>query len=132
MLCRPSALAAQGDAAIGGNQLQTCAMTVLSAIDDHPLPAMPPIGRAGLEHGAETREKRHFDTQGAAESAAVGRGNTSQSPDFDPLLAELIEAWPSLDEAVRCQVLSLVNAYGPSAFTIRDLEGAASGIDPLT
>ena len=51
---------------------------------------------------------RHADNRSAAQFGAVGDENRS----IDPDLAAVIEAWPTLPEAVKAGILAMVNAAG--------------------
>jgi len=46
------------------------------------------------------------NTEGGAESGALIAGSLS----LDPQLAQIVEAWPKLPEAVRVGILALVDA----------------------
>ena len=57
---------------------------------------------------AETSEKSVVASPGAAESGAVG----AQSDELDADLRAVIEAWPTLSEADRRAVLTIVGEAG--------------------
>ncbi len=69
----------------------------------------------GFEQVAKTREKRHFSDD--------PKHNPKQLLRDDPLLADLIELWPTLDKTIKERILSLadtkVSARPPSMKGLR-------------
>jgi hypothetical protein len=64
------------------------------------------VGGTGLEHPSKSSGFRGFLPEGGAKSGAVGVRIAISDPD----LAAVVEAWPTLPEAVRRQVVGLVKA----------------------
>jgi len=64
------------------------------------------MGGEGNERPPRIPEKTHFSREGGAESGALA--DLSTTP--DPYLARLIEAWPDLPEAVRRDILEMIEA----------------------
>ena len=72
------------------------------------------VGDTGFEPGNQSPEKSVSFNQSASENASVMGCNASKTVADDPILAELIELWPSLDEATKTAILSLVrSSAGP-------------------
>ena len=63
---------------------------------------------AGIEPLANSPENTANPAPGGAKNGAL----TSTSPTIDPALAALIDAWPTLPEAIRAGILAMVRAAG--------------------
>jgi hypothetical protein len=64
--------------------------------------------RGGIRTGHENGQKTAISSSGGAESGAVG----ADSGPIDPDLAVIIDAWPTLPEAVRRKVVEMVAQAG--------------------
>ncbi len=74
----------------------------------------------GFEQVAKTREKQHFSDD--------PKHNPKQLAHNDPLLADLIELWPTLDEATKGRILRLavdVNDTLPTLSTSTEIDISA-------
>jgi hypothetical protein len=60
----------------------------------------------GLERVAKTTGKTGIPDSGGAECGALGAQNAPSDPD----LAAVVDAWPTLPEAVRTAILAMVKA----------------------
>ncbi|HKA55972.1 MAG TPA: hypothetical protein VKJ47_20160 [Candidatus Binatia bacterium] len=60
----------------------------------------------GIEPTANSPENSTNPAQGVAKSGAL----TPTKPNIDPALAALIDAWPTLPEAIRAGILAMVRA----------------------
>ena len=67
------------------------------------------MGKRGLEHTPETPTISQISDPGGADSGALG-AHKPPSPPADPALARLIEAWPTLPEAVRAGIVAMIDA----------------------
>jgi hypothetical protein len=67
-------------------------------------PALREAGEQGHEHPAKSSGNQGVTLQGGAKSGAL----SGDSASIDPDLAEVIRAWPTLPEATRRQVVTLV------------------------
>jgi hypothetical protein len=63
----------------------------------------------GVEPTLDSLENPTISAQGGAKSGALA----SQQPIIDPALAALIDAWPTLPEAIRAGILAIVRAAVP-------------------
>jgi len=66
------------------------------------------MGVTGLEHPADSTGNSAVRDQSSAESGAVG----AQTAFADPDLAAVVEAWPSLPEAIKAGILAMIRAAG--------------------
>lgn len=64
------------------------------------------VGRAGIEHPANSPEKPQVSNEGGAESGAP----IAESPALPPDLRELANAWPMLPSALKAGILAMVKA----------------------
>jgi hypothetical protein len=62
------------------------------------------MAEAGVEHSA----KSPGNTQGSAESGAESGALCIRGLSFGPDLASVINAWPSLPDAIRADILAIV------------------------
>jgi hypothetical protein len=62
----------------------------------------------GIEPPPSSPENTAFPAQRGAKSGAP----TPTRPNIDPALAALIDAWPTLPEAIRAGILAMVRAAG--------------------
>jgi hypothetical protein len=67
--------------------------------------------RLGLEHSANSSKKTPVATESGAESGALG----AQESPIDPRLEVLVEAWPSLPEAIKVDILAMMQLAGGAA-----------------
>ena len=65
-------------------------------------------GEGGIRTTPETGYKTAFFAEGGAESGAP----TLTTPNIDPDLAALIDAWPNLPDAIRAGILAMIRAAG--------------------
>ncbi|MBT4864957.1 MAG: hypothetical protein HON53_07565 [Planctomycetaceae bacterium] len=65
------------------------------------------VGDEGLEQPATSPQKTAISDTGGAESGAVDARNGLN----DPALVSLIEAWPTLPQAVRDEIAALVDNH---------------------
>lgn len=66
------------------------------------------MGDTGLEQSHESAGKTGAHAPGRAESGAVG----ARLAPSDPALAAVVEAWPTLSDAVKTGILALLKAHG--------------------
>lgn len=71
------------------------------------------LARAGFEPVQKTPKKSGMSPIGGAESGAVGAREAPEALD-DPLLAEILHAWPRLSAATRQRILELVRQEEPA------------------
>jgi hypothetical protein len=64
------------------------------------------VGDTGLEPTANSTQKTAHPEKGGAESGAVG----ARKGPIDPDLALIIEVWPTLSEASKAEVITIVKA----------------------
>ena len=68
------------------------------------------MGATGLEHLAKTTGKTNDSKAGGAESGAVG----SEIGPIEPDLRRLIDAWPTLPDALKTGIVAMVEAAAKS------------------
>ena len=66
-------------------------------------------GEGGIRTPLENTGKTGFSDQSGAKSGALAAREAPSDPD----LAELIDAWPTLPEAIRAGILAMVRAISP-------------------
>ena len=64
------------------------------------------MGDTGLEYPSNPSGESNIPETGGAESGALG----SEFDSVDPVLAEVVKAWPSLPETVRAGIVAMVRA----------------------
>ena len=62
----------------------------------------------GIEPTTHSPENSTNPAPGSAESGALNR----TKPNIDPALAAIIDAWPTLPEAIRAGILAMIRAAG--------------------
>jgi hypothetical protein len=62
----------------------------------------------GIEPHQRSCEDSAVRSPGGAKSGAL----TPEKPTIDPALATLIDAWPTLPEAIRAGILAMIRATG--------------------
>ncbi len=70
------------------------------------------MGKRGLEHTPDSPKNTPIPDSSGAESGAPGAQSTP-TPPADPTLAKLVEAWPTLPEAVRAGIAAMIDASAP-------------------
>jgi hypothetical protein len=69
------------------------------------------VAGTGREHPAETPRKQGFSGAGGAESGAVGAREHSADAD----LQVVVDAWPSLPETAKANILAMIRAATSAA-----------------
>lgn len=67
------------------------------------------MGKRGLEHTPQTPTKTPKAETSGAESGALP-AQTAPTPPADPALERLVEAWPTLPDAVRAGIAAMIDA----------------------
>ena len=79
-----------------------------------PLDAANRLGKAGFEQCPETLGISSDSTTSAAKSGASNAENApnpAERESIDPNLASVVEAWPTLPEAIRAGIVAMVKVH---------------------
>ncbi len=63
---------------------------------------------AGIEHGPKSSGNQGVGNESGAECGALGAREALNAPG----LAEVVEAWPTLPEAIKAGILAMIRAVG--------------------
>jgi hypothetical protein len=71
------------------------------------------MGPGGFEPTPKTPRKTHISAQGGALSGARGGARLLPEDTGDPDLQQLIDAWPTLPEAVKAGIMAMIRSACP-------------------